>query len=198
MAALRLRDLDRRALVLQAAFEFGLAAILAMFAVWEGANEETARCIFFGVASAGLFAWATWNVAADEYFVGAYGNYQQHPEAKAADSRGEPAGTETIGLLGRLRVQQRGKLVRIGKEVDRLDEDQGAALKPDLPIEYERDDLAEDIEYLATFPQAATASDLRLTERGWRKIIKVRPNSKATTVERIREVAALYRVRFGD
>jgi hypothetical protein len=73
MAALRLRDPDRRALVLQAAFEFGLAAILAMFAVWEGANEETARCIFFGVASAGLFAWATWNIAADEYFAGTYG-----------------------------------------------------------------------------------------------------------------------------
>ena len=73
VAALRLRDPERRALVLQAAFEFGLAAILAMFAVWEGANEETARCIFFGVASAGLFAWATWNLAADEYFADAYG-----------------------------------------------------------------------------------------------------------------------------
>ena len=73
MAALRLRDPERRALVLQAAFEFGLAAILAMFAVWEGANEETARCIFFGVASAGLFAWASWNLAADEYFADAYG-----------------------------------------------------------------------------------------------------------------------------
>jgi hypothetical protein len=73
MAALRLRDPERRALVLQAAFEFGLAAILALFAVWEGANEETARAVFFGVASAGLFAWATWNIAADEYFAGAYG-----------------------------------------------------------------------------------------------------------------------------
>jgi hypothetical protein len=65
-------------------------------------------------------------------------------------------------------------------------------------IEYERDDLAEDIEYLATFPQAATARDLGLTGRGWRKIIKLRPNSKAATVERIREVAALYRVRFTE
>jgi hypothetical protein len=42
------------------------------------------------------------------------------------------------------------------------------------------------------------ASDLGLTERGWRKIIKTRPNSKAATVDRIREVAALYRVRFGE
>jgi hypothetical protein len=68
-------------------------------------------------------------------------------------------------------------------------------LKPDLAIEYERDDLAEDIDYLATFPQAATASDLGLTERVWRKIIKIRPNSKGAMVERIREVAALYRSR---
>jgi hypothetical protein len=47
---------------------------------------------------------------------------------------------------------------------------------------------------LATFPQAATARDLGLTERGWRKIIKVRPSSKAATVERIREVATQYRL----
>jgi hypothetical protein len=40
-----------------------------------------------------------------------------------------------------------------------------------------------------------TIGVMRLTERGWRKIIKIRPNSKGTTVERIREVAALYRSR---
>ena len=90
------------------------------------------------------------------------------------------------------------KLARIGKEVDRLDEEEGAALEPEQPVEYERDNLAEDIEYLATFPQAATAWDLKLTQRGWRKIIKVRPNSKAATVGRIREVAALHRARFGE
>ena len=89
-------------------------------------------------------------------------------------------------------------LARIGEEVDRLKEDEGASLEPDQPIEYERDDLAEDIEYLATFPQAATARVLGLTERGWRKVIKKRPNSKAATVDRIREVAALYRGRFRD
>ena len=83
-------------------------------------------------------------------------------------------------------------LARIGEEVDRLKEDEGASLEPDQPIEYERDDLAEDIEYLATFPQAATARDLGLTERGWRKVIKTRPRSKAAMVERIREVAALW------
>jgi hypothetical protein len=45
-------------------------------------------------------------------------DYQRHPEAKAADRDGNPAGPETIGLLGRLRVRSK-KLARIGKEVDR-------------------------------------------------------------------------------
>jgi hypothetical protein len=48
------------------------------------------------------------------------------------------------------------------------------------------------------FSQAATTRDLGLTERGRRKVIKTRPNSKPTTVERIREIAALYRTRFGE
>jgi hypothetical protein len=65
---------------------------------------------------------------------------------KAADRDGNPAGAETIGLLGRLQVRSK-KLARIGKEVDRLDEDEGAALEPEQPVEYKRDDLAEDIEY---------------------------------------------------
>ena len=121
--------------------------------------------------------------------------YHRHPEAKAADQNGNPAGPDTVGLLARLRVWSK-KLVRIRKEVDRLDQDEGASLEPDQPVEYERDDLAADIEYLATFPQAKMASDLGLTERGWRKIIKIRPNPKGTTVERIREVAALYRSRL--
>lgn len=69
MAALRLRDPERRALVLQAAFEFGLAAILGMFAVWDGSHDQMARSVFLGAASISLFAWATWNLAADEYFV---------------------------------------------------------------------------------------------------------------------------------
>jgi hypothetical protein len=90
---------------------------------------------------------------------------------------------------------QSKKLARIGKEVDRLDEDEGATLEPEQPVEYERDDLAEDIAYLATFPQVATARDLGLTERGWCNVTKIRPNSKGTTLERIREVAALYRSR---
>lgn len=67
-AALRLRDPQRSALLLQAAFEFGLGAILGMFAAWDGAQGETARSIFLGVGSVLLFAWAAWNIAADAHF----------------------------------------------------------------------------------------------------------------------------------
>ena len=86
------------------------------------------------------------------------------------------------------------RLFRIGKEVDRLGGDDGATLTPDQPVEYERDELAEDIDYLATFPQATTARDLSLTERGWRKIIKGDVTPLAQTAERIREIAEIYRL----
>jgi hypothetical protein len=73
MAALRLRDPRRSALVLQAAFEMGFGAILGMIAAWDGMRNETARSIFLGVGSALLFAWALWNLAADDYFEGLLG-----------------------------------------------------------------------------------------------------------------------------
>jgi hypothetical protein len=73
MAALRLRDPQRSALVLQAAFEFGLGAVLGMWAVWDGMHEETARSVFLGVAAGMLIAWALWNLSADEYFENTFG-----------------------------------------------------------------------------------------------------------------------------
>jgi hypothetical protein len=120
-------------------------------------------------------------------------NYERHPEAKAADWKGDPAGPDTIGLLGRLKLRSK-RLARIGKEVDRLDQDEGASLTPDPPVEYKRDELADDIAYLGTFPQAATASDLGLTERGWRKIIKGAVEPLATTAERVQELAEQRRI----
>jgi hypothetical protein len=68
MAALRLRDPNRSALALQAAFEMGLGAILGTFAVWDGMREETARSVFLGIAASLLIAWAIWNLAADAHF----------------------------------------------------------------------------------------------------------------------------------
>jgi hypothetical protein len=67
MAALRLRDLDRTALALEAAFDFGLAAILGMMAVSDG-SENASRAMFFAAVALALVAWGLWNLAADEHF----------------------------------------------------------------------------------------------------------------------------------
>jgi hypothetical protein len=115
-------------------------------------------------------------------------DYARHPEAKAADQNGTPADAETTGVLRRLRLQC-CRIVRIGKEVDRLGDDDGAALGPDRPFEYEYNNLAEDIAYLAQFPQAATAAELEISERGWRKIIKGMVKPLAATAERIQRAA---------
>jgi hypothetical protein len=118
--------------------------------------------------------------------------YRRHPEAKAADRDGNPSGPDTVGLLGRLTVRSE-RLARIGKEVDRLDQDEGASLEPRQPIEYDRESLAEDIAYLATFPQEPTARELGLTVRGWRNLIKGRSKPRDGTTRRIRQVSAGYR-----
>ena len=115
--------------------------------------------------------------------------YHRHPEAKAADRNGNPAGPETTGLLGRLRVQQRGKLRRIGKEVDRLDEDEGASLVPDRSAEYERDDLADDIDYLSQFPRREVATAIGISERRWRDIATGKSIPREATARRIARTA---------
>jgi hypothetical protein len=114
--------------------------------------------------------------------------YHRHPEAKAADRDGNPAGPDTVGLLGRLRVRS-GKPARIGKEVDRLDEEEGAALEPEQPIEYERDDLTGHIAYLAQFPQKVIAGEIGMSERRWRDIRQGRTTPRASTATQIARVA---------
>jgi hypothetical protein len=118
--------------------------------------------------------------------------YYRHPEAKAADSDGNPAGPETLGLLGRLRVRSM-PVRRVGKEIDRLDEDEGASLEPNLLIEYERDDLADDIACLAQFPQKKVAAEIGMSERRWRDIVQGKTKPCETRAARIREIAGRYR-----
>ena len=122
--------------------------------------------------------------------------YQRHPEAKAADWKGDPAGPDTIGLLGRLRLRST-RLTRIGKEVDRLDQEEGASLEPDRPVEYERDELAADIAYLAQFPQEAMAGDLGLSARGWRNLVKGVSQPRGMTAKRIRRLSTEHRASPG-
>ncbi len=123
--------------------------------------------------------------------------YHRHPEAKAADCDGNPAGPETTGLLGRLRVQQRGRLRRIGKEIDRLDEDEGASLVPERPVEYERDDLADDIAHLSQFPQKPVAAAIGISERRWRDIANAKTKPRQATAARIARVANEHRFHSG-
>jgi hypothetical protein len=66
MAALRQRDPDRTALEFEAAFDFGLAAILGMLAA-DGA-ENASRAMLFAAVALLLVAWGLWNVAADAHF----------------------------------------------------------------------------------------------------------------------------------
>jgi hypothetical protein len=67
---LRLRDINRRPLVLQAAFDVGLGLIAGSMAV---CAPDTTRQVCWGLAAAVLVAWAVWNLAADNHFADLYG-----------------------------------------------------------------------------------------------------------------------------
>jgi hypothetical protein len=118
--------------------------------------------------------------------------YRDHPEAKAADSNGNPAKEDTIGLLSRLAIES-APVLHIGKEVDRLDADRGSSLHTILPVEYERDDLAESIVALAAFPQKEIASAIQISERAWRSVVKGASQPHDDTARRIRLFAAKRR-----
>jgi hypothetical protein len=115
--------------------------------------------------------------------------YQRHAEAKAADSNGDPAGEDTIGLLSRLIIEST-PVLHIGKEVDRLDADRGSSLMTVLPVEYERDDLAESVAVLAMFPQKEISSTINISERAWRNILKGLAQPHGETARRIRMLGA--------
>jgi hypothetical protein len=61
--------------------------------------------------------------------------HERHPESKAAGSDGLPATEETRGILGRLNLYD-GPPQRIGKEVDRLSEDEDYLLDATDPTQY--------------------------------------------------------------
>jgi hypothetical protein len=96
MASLRLLDPNRRALVLQAAFQLGGSAILGMIAVWDGQQGQASRAIFLGVLATGMLLWALWDIQADQHLAAAYGDDYDHtlPPAPtiplASATRGTP------------------------------------------------------------------------------------------------------------
>jgi hypothetical protein len=112
----------------------------------------------------------------DEYIQ----NYRTHPERKAADQFGNPSGSETRGLLHRLHVYS-DEPVRIGKEVDRLDEVDGMP-QDDGPVEYAAEknhrrsttsQFRQSVEKLRPYrPRRELAHILGITERRLRDISK--------------------------
>jgi hypothetical protein len=116
-------------------------------------------------------------------------DYQDHPESKAADAQGQPAGRDAVGLLGQLRVRST-PVKRIGKEVDRLSGDEGATIDDgQQPIEYHENETATDIAFLSKLPQATTAADLGISERAWRSISKGASRPRPQTSLRIAKLA---------
>jgi hypothetical protein len=119
-------------------------------------------------------------------------DYQDHPESKASDSNGYPAGRDTIQVLGRLRIRSM-PVKRIGKEVDRLSGDDGATLDDERPFEYERNDLSESIDQLSRLPRGEIAKELGVSERAWRSIVKGAYQPRPQTYRQMRRVAEAHR-----
>ena len=120
--------------------------------------------------------------------------YRNHPESKAAGGDGSQCTEETRGLLHPLMLES-ARPIHIGKEVDRLDEDDGTTLLQAESITYEaRRSVRESNRRTAAELQAAIgylsqcrgeqqqiARELGLSERRWRDIAsgKVKqPNKK--------------------
>jgi hypothetical protein len=127
--------------------------------------------------------------------------FRRHPEAKAADSEGIPCTEETRGVLFSLSLESDGA-IRIGKEVDRLDEDEGTSLDNDGPLEYDDkakrkrvrcfEGLWSAVEYLAQFPQGEIAKRLGISERRWRDILKRKSTPRRKTQRAIISLAMEY------
>jgi hypothetical protein len=119
--------------------------------------------------------------------------YRNHPESKAAAPDGLPAGPQTRGVLGRLHLTG-GKLIRVGKEVDRLVEEDGIDLLGGDPATFEgpaEDELAWAIGVLGDGSAADLALGLVVSERRLREVLKgrakPRPALRAALIQVARE-----------
>jgi len=97
--------------------------------------------------------------------------HEEHPEAKAAAPNGVPASEDDRGVLGRLRLYA-GAPRRIGKEVDRLDEDDEYSLGAPDPAEYtaEGHTLEWALQILEPEPATEVAPLLGIHEKSFRMI----------------------------
>lgn len=119
--------------------------------------------------------------------------YAEHPESKAADHDGHPAGASHRGLLGRLHVFAARRL-HIGKEVNRLDEEAGTALEPGIVETYVRaepDGFRKAVEAIARRPRAELAAELGVSERRLRDILKGRVLPRRGLQQRIEHLGTI-------
>ena len=112
--------------------------------------------------------------------------YAKHPESKAADSDGDPATCETRGLLGRLHLVGNAP-ARIGKEVDRLGEDDGDSLWPQTPLAFDDDNerLNQCLSVIAHRPRAEVADHVGISVRRLQDILKGRSKPRQQTLRRL-------------
>jgi hypothetical protein len=103
--------------------------------------------------------------------------YATHPEAKAAGPDGRPCTAETRGVLGRLDLLDAAP-IRVGKEIDRLDEGEGVSLLNDEPVRYSGEivdaELTTALSILRKSPQKPISAALGMSERRWRDIVQGR------------------------
>jgi Helix-turn-helix len=99
--------------------------------------------------------------------------YRLHPEEKGADAAGNPAGSNYTGILGRLHIHSTAPTY-IGKEIDRLSEDEDMNLEDGQPVRYESGDsdpeLKAALEVLKQLSQAEVAQEIGISERRLRDI----------------------------
>lgn len=141
----------------------------------------------------GGYADAAMVLRLDEYIE----QYMRHPEAKGADANGQPATSETRGLLHRLHLFA-AETVVIGKEVDRLEEEDAAALSGGKAATYRSGPRPEamvsaSVAYLSGFRQASVAADLGMSERRWRDIVKGCARPRRRLKQKLIRLADTYR-----
>jgi len=123
--------------------------------------------------------------------------YARHPESKSADAKGNPAGEETRGLLGRLHLTS-GPPTHIGKEIDRLEEAEQTTLEDDEPIMYDGSGAKEfprALTIVATLPRKEAAASLGVSVRRLQDIVKGRSRPHRRLLEAIVRLARSIRVR---
>jgi hypothetical protein len=116
-------------------------------------------------------------------------HYANHPETKSAGPDGMPATEETCGVLGRLHLRS-GEPSRIGKEVDRLDEDDGATLELEEPLQYvdAENEYQRAIVTIGQLPRKESAKLLNISVRRLQDILQGRSKPRAELRERIRRL----------